>query len=183
MAVGWSLAALVQRSRPLGGVALGGLLAVNAAGLIPWLRARADAEERDRTFLGRLAQLGVRTGYSGFWVGPKYTFLSEGGLVLSGELGPVVSWVHPPHAAQVRERGPDALVVGRGPLADALSLRLDALGVRYEREDVAGHAVFSGLSRRVSLEDLAGYDTGLPPPPSSGDTPDEGGREESDTTL
>ena len=182
MAVGWAVAALARRSPPLAGIALGGVLAVNVAGLVPWLRARADAAERDRAFLDRLAQLGVRTGYAGFWVGPKYTFLSEGRVVLSGELGPVVSWVHPPHAAQVRERGPDALVAGRGALANALAARLDALGARYKREEVAGHAVFHSLSRRISLEELAGYDTGLPPPTSSGDTPDDAVREEVDTT-
>jgi MFS family permease len=183
IAVGWSAAALARRSRPLAATAVGGVLLVNAAGLVPWLRARADAEARDDAFLGRLADLGVRTGYSGFWVGPKYTFLSEGAVVLSGELGPVVSWVHPAHAAVVRERGPDALVAGRGALADALAGRLSALGVAYEREDVAGHTVFHGLSRRVTLEDVSGYDTDAgPPPTASGDTPDSRVGEESDTT-
>jgi hypothetical protein len=182
MAVGWAVAALGRRSRPLAGAALGGVLAVNLAGLAPWLRARADAAERDRVFLDRLTQAGVRTGYAGFWVGPKYTFLSEGRLVLSGELGPAVSWVHPPHALLVRERGPDALVAQRGALADALAARLDALGVRSEREEVAGHAVFHGLSRRVSLEELAGYDTAVRPPDTSGATPDETVREEADTS-
>jgi hypothetical protein len=183
IAVGWSVAALGQRSRPLAGAALGGLLVANAAGLVPWLRARADAEARDEAFLGRLAELGVRTGYSGFWVGPKYTFLSEGALVLSGELGPVVSWVHPPHAVVVRERGPDAFVTGRGGLAEALAVRLRALGVAYKKEDVAGHAVFYGLSRRVTLEDVAGYDVDAGAPPgASGDTPDIAVGEETDTT-
>jgi hypothetical protein len=90
--------------------------------------------------------------------------------------------VHPPHALLVRERGPDALVAQRGALADALAARLDALGVRSEREEVAGHAVFHGLSRRVSLEELAGYDTAVQPPATSGVTPDEAVREEADTS-
>lgn len=182
VAVGWSVAGLARRSRPLAGAALGGLLLVNGAGLYPWLRARADAAARDDVFLGRLAELGVHTGYSGFWVGPKYTFLSEGGVVLSGELGPVVSWVHPPHAAQVRERGPDALIALPGPLAEALAGRLDALGATYKREDVAGHAVFYGFSRRLSLEELAGYDAGLQPPGLSGEMPENPVREPADTT-
>jgi hypothetical protein len=179
IAVGWSIAVLARRSRVLGGAALGGLLAANAAGLVPWLSARGDAAARDRAFLGRLDELGVRTGYCGFWVGPKYTFLSEGRLILSGELGPDVSWVHPPHAARVRERGPDALVVGRGALAEAMSNRLHALGASFQREEVAGHAVFYGLSPRIDLEALAGYEAGLAPPAPAG-PPDGPGAEEAD---
>jgi hypothetical protein len=184
VAVGWSAATLARRSRPLAGAAVGALLVANATGLVPWLRARADAEARDDAFLGRLAELGVRTGYSGFWVGPKYTFLSEGAVVLSGELGPVVSWVHPAHAAIVRERGPDAFVTGRGALADAFAARLAALDVAYNKEDVGGHAVFHGLSRRLTLEDVSGYDTDEAgaSDAASGDTPDPLVGEESDTT-
>jgi hypothetical protein len=183
IAVGWATAALGQRSRPLSAAALGGVVLANAAGLMPWLRARADAEARDDVFLGRLADLGVRTGYSGFWVGPKYTFLSEGAVVLSGELGPVVSWVHPRHASEVRERGPDAFVTGRGALAHAFASRLGALGVAYKKEDVAGHVVFYALSRPVTLEDVSGYDIDAgPPDEASGDTPDTLVREEPDTT-
>ncbi|HVR69331.1 MAG TPA: hypothetical protein VMT87_00685 [Vicinamibacteria bacterium] len=183
VAVGWAAAALGRRSPPLAGAALGGLLLVNAAGLVPWLRARGDAEARDDVFLGRLSQLGARTGYSGFWVAPKYTFLSEGALVLSGELGPDVSWVHRRHAEEVRERGPDVLVTGRGTLAEALSGRLRALGVAYQKEDVAGHAVFYGLSRTVTLEELSGYDSAVPPAlAGSGDTPDSAAVDHADTT-
>jgi hypothetical protein len=181
IAVGWSAAALARRSRPLAGAALGGLLLVNGAGLVPWLRARADAAARDRAFLTRLAALGVRTGYSGFWVGPKYTFLSEERIVLSGELGPDVSWVHPPHAARVREQGPDALVVGRGVLADAMAARLAELGTQFKTEDVAGHAVFYAFSRRVTLEELTGYDLALAAARESGDPPDERPEAEEDS--
>jgi hypothetical protein len=178
LAVGWSAAALARRSPASAAAAMAVLLGANVAGLVPWLRARADAEARDEAFLGRLAELGVHTGYSGFWLGPKYSFLSEGRVVLSGELGPVVSWVHPPHAARVAEEGPDALVVPRGALADALAARLDALSVSHRREDVTGQTVFSGFSRRVTLEEVAGYDEGV----TSGVAPEAGVGEESDTT-
>jgi hypothetical protein len=178
LAVGWSAAALARRSPPAAAAAMAVLLGANATGLVPWLRARADAEARDEAFLGRLSELGVRTGYSGFWIGPKYSFLSEGRVVLSGELGPVVSWVHAPHAARVAQEGPDALVVPRGALADALAARLDARGVAHRREDVAGQTVFSGFSRRVTLEEVAGYDTGV----TSGVAPEPAVGEETDTT-
>ena len=181
LAVGWSAAAIARRSRPAAAVATLAQLAANAAGLVPWLRARADAEARDEAFLGRLAELGVRTGYSGFWIGPKYSFLSEGGVVLSGELGPVVSWVHPRHSALVRERGPDGLVVPRGALADALETRLTGLGIAHRREDVTGQTLFFAFSRRVFLDDVSGYDT-VVEPSASGDAPEGDVGEDPDTT-
>ena len=181
VAVGWAAAALARRSRLAAAGAVGAVLAANAAGLAPWLRARADAEARDEAFLGRLSDLGVRTGYTGFWVGPKYSFLSDGVLVLSGELGPDVSWVHAAHSAEVAAGGPDALIVRAGALAGALATRLDALAVAYRRDDVAGHAVFHTLSRRVSLDELDGYDA-VAAISESGDAPEEGVGEELDTT-
>jgi hypothetical protein len=181
LAVGWSAAALARRSPPAAIAAVGALLAANAAGLAPWLRARADAEARDEAFLGRLAQLGVRTGYSGFWVGPKYSFLSDGAVVLSGELGPEVSWVHARHAAQVSEHGPDALVVRTGRLAEALAARLREKGIAHRRDEVAGQAVFHAFSRRVTLDDVSGYDSVIPAG-GSGDAPEAAVGEEPDTT-
>jgi hypothetical protein len=157
VAVGWGIAALARRSRAAGAAAAIAVVGLNAVGLVPWLEARAHARERDRTFLDTLARLGVRTGYAGFWVGPKYTFLSDGAVILSGELGPDVSWVHQGQAAAVRSAGPDALIVDPD-LAAPLEARLAALGCRFERADVIGLAVYHHLSPRVSLEDLAGFD-------------------------
>lgn len=159
VALGWGVAGLWRRSRPSGAAALLIVLGCNAAGLHDWLRGRAPAEQRDRAVQEALAQLGIRTGYSGFWVAPLHTFLSEGRVVLSGELGPDVSWVHAGHAARVRASGPDAYVVGSGPLADALAARFAALGCPVQRVDVAGLAIFHHLCRPVSLEEVEGYDS------------------------
>jgi len=171
VAVGWGLAALGRRSRTAAVAAAAVMLGLNAVGLVPWLRARGHARERDQAFLDTLSRAGVRTGYAGFWVGPKYTFLSDGGLILSGELGPDVSWVYPPHAAAVRAAGPDALVVDPD-LAAPLEARLAALGCRFERSPAAGQTVYHHLSRRVSLEDLAGFDVDAPV--AAADDPDPG---------
>jgi hypothetical protein len=157
MAVGWGLAALSRRSKAAAAVAALGIVGLNGVGLVPWLRARAHAQERDRTFLDTLARLGVRTGYAGFWIGPKYTFLSDGGVILSGELGPDVSWVHQGQAHVVRTTGPDALVVDPD-LAPALEARLRSLGSTFERTESIGQVVYHHFSRRPSLEDLAGFD-------------------------
>src|SRR5204863_112753 len=98
-------------------------------------------------------------GLTGAGIGPRFSFLSEGRLILSGELGPDVSWVHGAHAERVRTAGPDALVVDQPGLARALERRLDALGVRHERTDVDGFTILHRFSRRVALEELSGYDT------------------------
>jgi hypothetical protein len=165
VALGWGVAGLWRRSRVLGGAAVLIVLGANAAGLHDWLRGRSPAQERDRAILRTLEDLGIRTGYAGFWVAPLQTFLSEGRVVLSGELGPTVSWVHAGHAAVVREAGPDAYIVDSGPLADALEARFAVLKCPVRRTDVGGLAIFHGLCRRVPLEEVEGYDNALSAPP------------------
>jgi len=163
VAFGWGIASLGRRSRVAAAAAGAIVLGANLAGLVPWLQGRGGAEARDRGLLAELDRLQIRTGYAGFWVAPKYTFLGEGRFVLSGELGPIVSWVHPAHADRVREKGPDAYLVGTGDLASAFEGRLKELACPFQRTDVAGLAIFHGLCRRVALEEVAGYDlpTGL----------------------
>ena len=158
VALGWGLDTLARRSRAAAAAAALALLGLDAVGLVPWLRGRAPVEAMNEAFLGQAQGLGIRTGYTGFWIGPRFSFLSEGRLVLSGELGPDVSWVHPAHAARVRTDGPDALVVDQPDLARALERRLAALGVRHERTDVGRFTILHHLSRRVGLEELSGYD-------------------------
>jgi hypothetical protein len=158
VAFGWGIASLARRSRVAAVAAAATVLGANMAGLVPWLQGRVGAEARDRALLAELDRLHVRTGYAGFWVAPKYTFLSEGRVVLSGELGPIVSWVHPGHAVQVRENGPDAYLVGTGDLARDFEARLAGLGCSYRRSDVSGVAIFHDLCRRVTLEEVAAYD-------------------------
>jgi hypothetical protein len=172
VAVGWAVAALSRRSRAAAAVAALGIVGLNGVGLVPWLRARAHAQERDRDFLGTLARLGVHTGYAGFWIGPKYTFLSDGGVILSGELGPDVSWVHQGHSHIVRTTGPDALVVDPD-LAGALETRLRSLGTSFERTDSIGQVVYHHFSRRPTLEDLAGFDLDTAPRPVADADPTE----------
>ena len=158
VAFGWGIASLGRRSRVASVAAAAAVLGANMVGLLPWLQGRGEAEARDRVLLAELDRLHVRTGYAGFWVAPKYTFLAEGRLVLSGELGPIVSWVHPGHAARVRETGPDAYLVDTGALATAFEARLNELACPYRRTDVSGVAIFHDLCRRVSLEEVAGYE-------------------------
>src|SRR5439155_3002374 len=158
VALGWGLDTHARRSPRAAAAAALGLLGLDAAGLVPWLRGRAPLQATDEAFLQKAQELGIRTGYTGFGIGPRFSFLSEGRLILSGELGPDVSWVHPAHAARVRTDGPDALVVDQPDLARALQRRLAALGVRHERTDVGRFTILHHLSRRVGLEELSGYD-------------------------
>ncbi|HEV8255302.1 MAG TPA: hypothetical protein VGQ78_11120 [Vicinamibacteria bacterium] len=168
VAGGAAAAAAARRSLLAAVVPVAAVLAVNAIGLRPWLLGRAPAEAHDRAIVDALVRLGVRTGYGGFWVAPKYTFLGDGRFVLSAELGPDVSWVHAGHAALVRTMGPDAYVVDDPALAAAFAARLDAMHVRYDRTDVDNTAIFHHFARRVALEDVEGYErqaTGPRTPP------------------
>jgi hypothetical protein len=158
VALGWAVDALARRSRAASAAAALAVLGLNGAGLYPWLRGRAPLAAADDAFLRTAQELGIRTGYTGFWIGPRLSFLSEGRVVLSGELGPDVSWVHPAHAQQVRAHGPDAIVLDQPDLVRALERRLDALGVRRERTEVAGLTILHHFSRPVNLEELVGYD-------------------------
>jgi uncharacterized SAM-binding protein YcdF (DUF218 family) len=158
VALGWGLDTLARRSRAAAAAAALAVLGLDAIGLVPWLRGRAPVEAANEAFLAKAQELGIRTGYTGFWIGPRFSFLSGGRLVLSGELGPDVSWVHPAHAERVRAGGPDALVVDQPDLARALERRLAALGVRHERTDVDNFTILHHFSRPVGLEELSGYD-------------------------
>jgi hypothetical protein len=173
VALGWGLDALARRSRLAAAAAALSVVGLDAIGLVPWLRGRAPVAAADDAFLREASELGIRTGYTGFWIGPRFSFLSEGRLILSGELGPDVSWVHPAHAERVRSEGPDALVVDQPDLAEALERRLDLLGVRHERAEVAGLTILHHLSRPVRLEELAGYDA--EEAPRRGEREDEAG--------
>jgi hypothetical protein len=163
VALGWALDALARRSRTASAAAALAIVGLDAVGLYPWLRGRAPLEAADQAFLRTAEGLGIRTGYTGFWIGPRFSFLSEGRLALSGELGPDVSWVHPAHAERVRAGGPDAFVLDQRDLAQALERRLRSLDVRYERTDVAGYTLLHHFSRPVTLEEVAGYDADSAP--------------------
>ncbi len=172
LAAGCGLAALARRKRAAAFAAAGTVLAFDLVGLVPWLRGRAGAGAGDRVVLQSLEQQGIRTGYSGFWTAPRFTFLSEERVILSGELGPDVSWVHPRHAAIVREKGPDALIVP-DRLGDALAGRLRATGRTFRRTRVLDLALFDTIVPRATLEDVSGYDEGPIPPPEVDDEADE----------
>ena len=165
VALGWGLDALARRSRLAAASAGLAVIALDGVGLAPWLRGRAPVEAADEAVLDATRRLGITTGYSGFWIGPRFSFLSGGSLVLSGELGPDVSWVHPAHAERVRTQGPDALVVDAPGLSRALERRLASIGVAYQRTDVGEYSIFHHFSRRIALEELAGYDVDVAAPP------------------
>lgn len=157
LAAGIGYAALRRRGRVVAVLPAAAVLAFHAAGVVPWLAARRAAHQRDAALVRTLLDAAVRTGYSGFWVGPKYTFLSERRVVLSPELGPEVSWVHPRYSAMVAEAGPDGVVVEGEDLAAALRKRLASLGVDHA-EVTSSHTVFYRFSRRIALDELHGYD-------------------------
>ncbi len=78
VALGWGLDALARRSRVAAAAAALSVVGLDATGLVPWLRGRAPVAAADRAFLQKAQELGIRTGYTGFWIGPRFSFLSEG---------------------------------------------------------------------------------------------------------
>jgi hypothetical protein len=163
VAAGWGLAGLAKRSKAVAVGAATLVVGWNVAGTLPWLAGRGPAAAHDRAFLARLDALGIRRGSAGFTLATRYTFLSDGGVVIAGDLGPEVDWVYLPHAHRVATEGADAYFATRPDLAEGLARRLDALGVAYQRTEGLP-AVFHALSRRVELSELDGYDAGADAP-------------------
>ena len=167
VALGWGLARLAARSRPAAVVAGTVVLGANLAGLVPWLQGRAGAEARDRALLSELDRLGVRTGYAGFWVAPKYTFLSEGRVdALRGARARRVLGPRRPCGAGPRGGSRRARRRGRGAGRCARGPARPPSACSFRRTKVSGLAIFHDLGPPISLEDVAGYDlTGVPTGP------------------
>ena len=136
----------------------------------PGSRAAATAEARDLALLAEIDRLHVRTGYAGFWVAPN-TVPRQGRVVLSGELGPIVSW-----GIWTRGAGPGC---GSGRLsrwhrgACGSSGAAQGACVSLPADRRLRRAIFHDLCRRVSLEEVAGYDlpAGSTEPPEHPERP------------
>ncbi|MCU0242350.1 MAG: hypothetical protein MUF51_07990, partial [Vicinamibacteria bacterium] len=157
VALGVACVALARRALVWAALLLAAAIALNLHGTYPWLRERAAAHDRALDVTDRLYDLGVRRGYTRYWVAAKYTYLSRAKMLLVGELGPEISWVHPRYRQEVRQA--DSFILDGKALAEALAARLDALQVRYQREDLHEMTVFCNLSRPVALSEVKGYES------------------------
>jgi hypothetical protein len=147
---------LWQRSRIAAGSLLAALLAVNVSGTIPRLRESPAIEAHYRDLVRSLEDKAVRTGYADFSLSAPVTMFTAERIVLSSRLGPTPAYESDVHSRRVEADGPDAFVLRNGDDVQGLAARLRDIGVAY-RLDLEPVPVFHGLSRRVRVEEVAGF--------------------------
>jgi hypothetical protein len=150
----WAWAWTRSRAAAIGGLAL--VLALNVAGTVPRLAAGADLARRHAEIVRALEEKGIRTGYSDFSIAAPVTMFTSERILLSPALGPTPAYESETQARQVAERGPDAYVLPPedDPERFAAVLRDLGVGFRVETKPVT---VFYGFSRRVPLDEVAGF--------------------------
>jgi hypothetical protein len=154
--LGVVLAALARRARPLAILVLGALVAVNVAGTVDRLGDGAATADYYARVVRSLEEKGVRTGYADFSLSAPVTLFTGTRILLSSRLGPTPSYEPEDHTERVAREGPDAYVLRPDDDPEQFASVLRRLGVAY-RLDPAPVPVFYGFSRRVRLEEVAGF--------------------------
>ncbi len=154
--LGVVLAAVPRRARPLALLALGGLLAVNVAGTLDRLGDGAATEDYYRRVVRSLEKKGVRTGFADFSLSAPVTMFTHERVLLSSRLGPTPAYEPDEHLERVVREGPDAYVLRPDDDPRQFEAALRRLGVSW-RLDLDPVPVFYGFSRRVRLEEVAGF--------------------------
>jgi hypothetical protein len=176
--LGVLLGRLWGRSRVAAGTATAGLLFLNVAGLAfppgdgttPRLFAGAEIAAPYARLARSLEEKGIRTGYSDFSLSAPVTMFTGERIVLSPRLGPTPAYVSDRQEQMVARLGPDAYVLRADDDPKAFAAFLDSLGVTYELA-IDPVPIFHRLSRRVAVEEVAGFRGGEPPAETSGDDP------------
>jgi hypothetical protein len=142
------------------------LLAVNLVGTLPRLLESRAVAERYQRLVEALDSKGIRNGYADFSISAPVTMFTAERIVLSARLGPTPAYESEPHARRVDEAGPDAYVLLPDDDPERFASVLRGLGVTFqmEREPVP---FFYGFSRRVRLEEVAGFRGEAPPTPTT----------------
>jgi hypothetical protein len=148
-----ALSSLARRSRLLALLAVLALVFVSVRGGAYYFAVARESDARNREFLARLEELGIRHVHSDYHLSYKYVFLSHGRMVWTSELGPASTEWYLPFRDEAAEARDVALVPRSYRFARRLEKRLDALGVSYRREDLL-YPVLHDFSRPVRLEDL-----------------------------
>ena len=147
---------LVTRSRAVTVGALGLVLALHVAGTLPRLRASGEIARHHEAIVRSLERKGIRTGYSDFSISAPVTMFTSERIVLSPALGPTPAYESETQARRVAEDGPDAYVLPPEDDPERFAAVLRGLGVTFEME-TNPVTVFYGFSRRVRLEEVAGF--------------------------
>jgi hypothetical protein len=174
--LGVVLGRLWGRSRLAGAAVTLALLVLNVAGLAfppgdgitPRLFAGAEIAAPYARLVRSLEAKGIRTGYSDFTLSAPVTMFTGERIVLSPRLGPTPAYLSGRQEEMVARLGPDAYVLRADDDPKAFAALLDSLGVTYEL-DVDPVPIFHRLSRRVAVEEVAGFRSGEPAAEASGD--------------
>jgi hypothetical protein len=147
---------LLARSRTAAALFLVLVLALHVAGTLPRLRASGDLARHHEAIVRSLERKGIRTGYSDFSISAPVTMFTSERIVLSPALGPTPAYESETQARRVAEDGPDAYVLPPEDDPERFAAVLRGLGVTFEME-TNPVTVFYGFSRRVRLEEVAGF--------------------------
>ena len=159
----------VRRSaRVLAALILGTLLAVNFSGTWSRLRSGAEVAAPYERLVRSLEAKQVRTGYADFSISAPVTMFTGERIVFSSRLGPTASYESDRHTQKVAGEGPDAYVLRADDDPERFAAVLRSLGVSYKL-DVDPFPIFYGFSRRVRLDEVAGFRGEEEPEPSPGE--------------
>ena len=154
--LGVVLAWLSSRARALSALVLAALLAVNVSGTWSRLRSGAEVAAPYEQLVRALDARRIRTGYADFSISAPVTMFSSERIVFSSRLGPTPSYESDRHFQKVAREGPDAYVLRPEDDPEQFAAVLRSLGVSYKL-DVDPVPIFYGFSRRVRLEEVAGF--------------------------
>jgi len=154
--LGVGVAWLASRSRLLAALALSAVLAVNVGGTWSRLRSGTEVAEPYERLVRSLEAKQIRTGYADFSISAPVTMFTSERIVFSSRLGPTPSYESDRHTRKVAQEGPDAYVLRADDDPERFAAVLAALGVTY-KQDVDPFPIFYGFSRRVRLEEVAGF--------------------------
>jgi len=156
MHLGVVVAWLWPRTRALSALVLAGLLAVNISGTWPRLRSGAEVAAPYERLVRALEARQIRTGYADFSISAPVTMFTGERIVFSSRLGPTASYESERHTQKVAREGPDAYVLRPDDDPERFAAVLRGLGVSYKL-DIDPFPIFYGFSRRVRLEEVAGF--------------------------
>jgi len=165
MHVGPVLGWVWARARVLSALVLAVVLAINVSGTWPRLRSGAEVAAPYEQLVRALEARQIRTGYADFSISAPVTMFTGERIVFSSRLGPTASYESDRHIQKVAREGPDAYVLRPDDDPEPFAAILRSLGVSYKL-DVDPVPIFYGFSRRVRLEEVAGFRGDEEPEPS-----------------
>jgi hypothetical protein len=156
MQLGVVLAWRWPRARVARALVLAAILAVNVSGTWPRLRSGAEVAAPYEQLVRSLEAKRIRTGYADFSISAPVTMFTGERIVFSSRLGPTASYESDRHTQKVAREGPDAYVLRPDDDPEQFAAVLRSLGVLYKL-DIDPVPIFYGFSRRVRLEEVAGF--------------------------